>query len=203
MPEVKEIRERIQNISRTWIRLGLQYQYLTASRVSEVCGKWAIKGKDFWTTTYEDNEVIIFNVRSAKKDGLQRSVALPLTKEFEPWIYEIKEYFEYKKSKKKVFNYTPRTLQNYGSEAFDGLEYDIAKYKGVKRHKRKMNTHALRHIRATELMMIYGFDGIDISIFCGWEMKRFAPAMPDMAKRYIYGQWARYFPKLLKKNIYQ
>jgi integrase len=92
-------------------------------------------------------------------------------------------------------------IQKYGERVFHDLKYPIEDYarhgEAVAQHWRSITTHGLRHIRATELIMHYGFDGIDLAIFCGWSLKK-EVAMPSMATRYLHMQWIRYFPKLLK-----
>ena len=204
-PEPRIIRERIKNISRTKIRIALQFQYLTACRVSEVCGKWAITGKDFLKTYWQEKPLIVFTIKGAKMNGLPRVIALPLDKEYEPWTKEIYNYFLKRREQDiawNIFRTTPRTIQNYAKEAFNGLVYNIEDYtiykkSKVLRHSRNILTHALRHIRATDLMMRYGFDGIDIAVFCGWALGGSKTiGIPKMAKRYIYGQWGRYISKL-------
>ena len=198
--EGKEIRERIQKISKTKVRVALMYQFITATRVSEVCGKYALTGKDFQTTSFEDHPVLLFTILG-KRGVFPRSVALPLEEKYEPWSKEVLQYClnqSVKDNKKDIFRLTPRSLQMYCAEAFKGLSYFIESYGGVEGHSKRVLTHALRHIRASELMMKYGFDGIDLAVYCGWSLTSMSSGMSKMARRYVVGQWGRYFPKLIK-----
>jgi hypothetical protein len=201
VPEPKELRGIIEGVSRRKIRNALKFQYLTASRISEVCGKWAITGRSFETTIWkgEENPVLLFKIKSKTMKEIPRSVALPLDPKYEPWTNDLLIYCLNRQTEdrnKDIFNVSPRTIQRYAQKHFKGLSYYIEKYGDVPGHYRNILTHGLRHIRATELLNRYGFDGIDITIFCGWSITR-EVGMPKMAKRYVYGQWARYFPKLL------
>lgn len=207
VPEPKEIREIIQSVSRTKIRTALMFQYITASRISEVCGKWAITGRSFETTTWgeePEKPVLVFKLFSKTMNEIPRSVALPLEAKFEPWAKDVLMYCLNRQTQNKngkIFKVAPRTIQRHCEKLFKGLSYFVEGYSHLKEkvpgHYRNVITHGLRHIRATELLNKYGFDGIDITIFCGWSITR-SLMMPRMAKRYVYGQWARYFPKLLK-----
>lgn len=202
LPRFKDVRERIEGIKSSPHRFAFKYQYLTGTRSSEVCGKWHIRGKDFELNKHEDHPLIVFWVRTAKRDGRIRLIALPLEPEYEPWAADLVKYFEKRKDREKVFNFTRRTLQNYGRKHFNGLSYQIEKYRHNKQtiesHSKKLTTHGIRHIRATELMMRYGFDQIDLTIFMGWTFRASLKTVPEVIERYIYMQWSRYFPKLLK-----
>jgi len=97
-------------------------------------------------------------------------------------------------------------MHRYARDLFDGLTYRVETYKhtdnsGEKRsihaHDRDFATHALRHLRASELIMKYGFDGTDLSIFGGWTL-RSALGVGSSLDRYVHLDWRRYFPKLLK-----
>lgn len=210
VPTPLELREKIQNISKTKIRTALQFQYVTGTRISEVCGKYRLIGKHFETTTWNDTystrkePALLFHVFSKTMPNIPRIVAIPLDPTYEPWIETILMYCLNRSMKNKtmpIFKVTPRTIQNYCKEYFKGLEYYIEEYTvgktKVPGHFKPLSTHGIRHIRATQLINEYLFDGIDITIFCGWRITR-ELAMPQMAKRYVYGQWGRYFPKLLK-----
>ena len=134
------------------------------------------------------------------------AIALPLDAKYEPWTKSLVELFERTPRGQCVFQVTPRAAQMWaqGYEeaqgAFNNLWYWVDPYGQVRGHWKQLSTHGLRHIRPTELMTRYGFDGIDLAIYCGWSLGR-EVAMPKVATRYLYGQWIRYFPKLLKPPI--
>lgn len=191
------VRDRIEAISKSVIRNAFKFQYLTATRISEVCGKYAVTGKDLEVKEFEGHSLALFTVKTAKKKGEPRFVALPLEEKYEPWTSDL--VMDFAKSDRKVYGVEDKTLERYAEKAFQNLSYTIEKYRNnkidaiVEKHERPGVTHFLRHVRATNLMMDYGFDGTDLGIFCGWSVN-----LPGQAKRYIVYEWRRYFPKLLK-----
>lgn len=199
-PDVLDVRKRIEEIRDRRIRLPLMCQYLIGGRVSEVCGKYALFRKSLQVNTWqrpltgEIEPILVITVRTAKTDGLFRACALPMNTKYEPWTQEIYQYSMARPDERPLFKFGTRTMQIHAKDAFSGINYPIEKYKEAERHWRQISTHGLRHIRATELSMYYGFDGTDLAIFCGWRDK----SMPQMANRYIYQQWSRYVEKLFK-----
>jgi len=202
LPATSQIRQRIDAVQNVRAKRALQLQFLSASRVSEIVGAKGVKGQDCQLNTYENHPLVVFSIKTAKRQGKVRAVALPLETEFDPWTRPVVEYCQAKDDPSQlIFDLTPRMMQKYAVQAFQGLSYHIEGYeeegKSVGPHWKNISTHGLRHIRATELMMYYGFDGIDLAIMCGWSLKS-QVGMPGVASRYLYLQWSRYFPKLLK-----
>jgi hypothetical protein len=76
---------------------------------------------------------------------------------------------------------------------------DFGVKKEVDKHARPFTLHALRHLRATELVEYYGFDGFNLSIYGGWTLKSAIGVSASM-ERYLSLSWQSYFPKLLKKR---
>jgi len=62
-----------------------------------------------------------------------------------------------------------------------------------------MRAHALRHIRATELIDFCGLDGFDLSIYGGWTLVNIGH-ISSATSRYVHLQWRKYFPKILKEQ---
>lgn len=191
------VRKRIEAIPKTVVRNAFKFQYLTATRISEVCGQYAFTGKDLEIKEFEGHQLALFTIKTAKKKGEPRFVALPLEEEFEPWTKDLVEYF-LSRPVNKIFNLSVRNLQFHAESIFKNLSYTIEKYGNkkigtIEKHERQGLTHFLRHVRATNLVMDYGLDSTDIGIFCGWEI-----GLPTMAKRYITMEWRRYFLKLCK-----
>ena len=189
-----QVQERIESIHEIKARNIAKFQLLTACRISEAVGKYAVKKDDMTFTDYKGVHLVLFNLKTAKRDGIERVIALPLESK---WIPELVECFQKTKSKRKVFDYSPRSVERHFTEAFKGLKYSIEKYSpskevSVARHENNVSTHALRHLRLSELINHYGFDDIDLSIYAGWKLK-------GMASRYVTGQWGRYIDKLLVK----
>lgn len=194
--------------------------YLYAGRITEVVGDSSPNdtshaigpvgtdaNPDVYINTNMDlrEPAAVFTVRTAKRGKKPRLVALPLN--YEPWARELGKYFD-ARGEKLVF---PFTRQHVGdvireSGVFEGLEYPIEKYTiwqekvagpPVERHLRPFNLHALRHLRASELVEHYGFDGIDLAIYGGWTFR--ASVGVGSLDRYLSLGWQRYFPKLLRK----
>lgn len=190
---IEQVNQRIESIKEKKIRNIAKFQLLTACRISEAVGKYAIKKDDMAFTEYKGSKLVLFKLKTAKRDGVERIIALPLQSK---WIPELVEYFQ-KTKRKIVFDYSPRSVERHFSEAFKGLTYSIERYSpqkkvNVARHENQISTHGLRHLRLSELINHYGFDDIDLSIYAGWKMK-------GMASRYVTGQWGRYVDKLLVK----
>lgn len=200
LPGVREIRQRIESTRTQPHRMALMFQYVTGARASEVCGSYGIAGSDYEGSSYDDEACIIFKVKTAKRKGRIRFLAIPLNPEYEPWGSLLASYFLEHRERSQVFPFTTRTLQTYAVRQFANLRYPIEEYLTedgrVPFHLKNLVTHGLRHIRATELLTKYGFDQIDLTIFMGWKFSR--TMLPGVADRYLYMQWSRYFPKLLK-----
>lgn len=59
--------------------------------------------------------------------------------------------------------------------------------------------HALRHLRASELVGFYGFDGFNLATYGGWTYHTLAQTTPIMDK-YLSLSWQGHFAKLLKRR---
>jgi len=196
--------------------------YLFCARVSEIIGKTSPSdlaktqargptGSDVKRDVFElgpiKEEVVVFTVRTAKRGGKKRNIALPLNPKYEPWTEQLYNYFREFKTD-KVFNFTRQKAGGYARDIFEGFTYQIDAYKlwengeaekTVKEHPKPFRTHALRHLRATELIEEYGCDGIDLSIYGGWTLRSMIGVGSAMS-RYAHLNWRKYFPKLLKER---
>ncbi|GAJ01734.1 unnamed protein product, partial [marine sediment metagenome] len=144
----------------------------------------------------------------AKRGGIERFAALPLNKKYEPWTRQVYDYF-LDRGSRPCFPFTRQKVWQYSKQVFEGLTYPIERYtiiegqgkikirRVVERHSRPFRTHALRHIRTSELLEHYGFDGFDMSIYGGWTLRSMVGVGSSM-ERYAHLRWQRYFPKLLK-----
>jgi len=188
---IVQARERIEAIKNSQLRILAKFQLQTACRVSEAVGKWALKPNDMNLTEYKGNEIAIWTLHTAKREGIERMIALPLS---QVWVKELVDYFQTRK--KTSFSYGISSAGHLLAKEFEGLTYNIEKYfpkkqLAIPRHERAMNTHSLRHLRLSELVNFYGFDEIDLATFAGWKMK-------GMANRYVTTAWGRYIDKFLK-----
>ena len=190
---IEQVSDRIESIPNKQIQYVAKFQLITACRISEAVGKYAVTKNDLQYTEYKGQTLALFTLKTAKREGVERIVALPVKSK---WVYDIAGLFH--SSKKKVFRYSIRSIQTYFHEAFGDLTYQIERYstgkkvskKVVGRHMKPVSTHALRHLRLSELTNRYGFNDFDLAIFAGWKLK-------GMAGRYVTGQWGRYVDKLL------
>ena len=224
LPNINVVRGRIEKVFEEDIRCCLMTAYLYAGRISEVVGKASpgdntvARGPvgsdarlDFYKNGNVEEECVIFSVKTAKREGLIRNIALPLN--FEPWAKKVYDYFKDFREK-TVFPFTRQKVGSYVREnkVFAGLEYPIEKYVVVKktlelkkeviqreRHMRAYNLHALRHSRASELIEYYGFDGFNLATYGGW-LYRTAARTSSVMDRYLSLGWQSYFPKLLKRR---
>ena len=166
-------------------------------------------------------EAALFSVNTAKRDGLKRICALPFNNEYEPWTKEVVDYFQTFDYNDPVFPFTRQTVWRHSKDCWKDLYYKIEPYniievdqlgnvildddgKRIKRkidvHFRTVNLHAGRHIRASDLVVYYGFIGADLSAFAGWTLST-AMGMSSSVNRYVTLDWRSYFPKLLRKRF--
>ena len=167
--------------------------------------------------------VVIFDVKTAKRGGLSRSAAYPLDRKIEPWAVDLYDFFrQYSDENKPVimFPFTRQKLWHVAREVFSGLTYPIEEYTRIieeeelrsgmeiiqekedrlivkhEKHIRSMATHAIRHIRAVDLMTFYGFSVQELSTIGGWTLRSMTGASGAIS-RYAHLDWRSYFPKLL------
>lgn len=204
---VLAIRERIAGVKREIPRLALAFQYLASTRACETVGRargqeanWGVYAEDLARSEYDGHAVAVFKLSTAKRGGVSRNIALPLEPVYENWTAPIAQYFD-EIGEGPVFRIDRQTLHAEASKAFAGLYYPIEPYTGAKaRHYRSAATHALRHLRTTELAEIYGFDAEERAQYCGWTAA--GARIPAMIARYDMVNWRRYFPKLLTPSPY-
>jgi hypothetical protein len=228
LPDLVKARERIESAKDTEIKMALKYLYLICGRASEVCarayGTRQVYGPvgevDF--AEYEDEVsgktfgVAVFPVKTAKRNGIVRKVALPLDREYEPWTKEVADYFG-QFIPKPVFNFTPQYFWRKAKPLFKGWTYPIDGYtlkarngemRIVEQHAHPCALHWLRHLRATELVSAPGypkrfrFDVFELAYFGGWTIKGLmGMGMSGGAfQRYVNLPWEAYFPKLLRSK---
>lgn len=221
LPSVSLVRKRIERVSITPVKYYLQCAYLFCARSCEVAGMshpsdvtstpWGPHGTDVRIMEYKADGAkelaAVFTVKTAKRDGRERHVALPLNPDYEPWTKGITQYFE-RRGEAEVFpfsrQYVHKVITREGT--FDSLSYPIESYswkkdgrvvKEVAMHARKFKLHALRHLRATELVDFYGFSLEELATYGGWTLKSVAIGSSAMS-RYLALNWQGYFGKLLR-----
>jgi hypothetical protein len=225
LPEVETVRKRIETCSKEEAKFCLMAAYLFCARASEIVGETnrydishnqtlarGPNGNDVRLEKFVlgdiESKAAVFTVRTAKRDGKIRKIAIPVEKKYEPWTEQLLTYYR-EHGNEKVFPFTRQKAWSYAQEVFSGLRYPIEKYnlykpkslkpKPIKSHMKPFRTHALRHLRATELIETFGFTGFDLSVYGGWTLRSMVGVGSAMS-RYAHLDWRRYFPKLLKER---
>ncbi len=203
---LQEVLKRIEAIENEELQNISKFQYKTACRISEAVGKYAITDSDLTMTNYKGNNLALFTLKTAKRNGIPRTIALPTKND--AWLQQVIELFQTRRG--KIFQLAESTVCHLLKEEFKELTYSIDSYRlpigkdaagktvyeTVETHERNANSHSLRHRRLSELVNVYGFDDIDTAIFAGWKMRN--QAVSPMFSKYVVGQWGRYIDKLLR-----
>jgi hypothetical protein len=239
LPEIAESRKKIEAADSEEIEMALKYLYLICGRAAEVVTEtygnrnvYGAVGTDVHTTDYEDEvtgnrfEVAVFSVKTAKRRGNLRQIALPLDPHYEPWTQQILDYFQ-KKKNTAVFPFTRQYLWRLARPLFKDWNYPIEAYKvwapmklsghkyegeaaveTIESHTKPCALHWLRHLRATDLVSApnyprrFRFDVFELSYFGGWTIRGLlglgAGSSSGAFQRYINLSWESYFPKLLR-----
>jgi hypothetical protein len=213
LPKVSTIRNIIQTVQPTHIQKALMFQYLTCGRAKEVVSRTTPgdksgrnkpsgpSGSDARLDKIGANKIAIFKVYTQKRNDKERLIALPLR--YEPWAKDLYDYFK-TFGKSSVFNFTRQELWSKSKPYFKDYTYEIEQYKiwkdkvvvkFVSNHNKTFTLHALRHLRATELIEYYGFSGFDLSIYGGWTIQQ-------SYGRYIGLNWQSYIGKLMKNRTW-
>lgn len=222
LPEFKTVRRRIETATKDEVKYCFMAEYLFCARISEIIGRKCpsdltteargIKGKDAQQTIVrlgkEKHDAVVFTVRTAKRGGKERKIALPLNKEFEPFTEQLFNYVR-QFGNNHVFPFTRQKAFQYSEQIFKGLTYPIERYRPfkngiplepVEEHMKPFRTHALRHLRATELIDLYDFSGVELSLYGGWTLRSMIGVGSSLS-RYTHLRWKKYFPKLLQERI--
>lgn len=214
MPDDAEIRARIEAVPDEKYRMAFKYMYLIAGRISEVCGRYAPRGDEAIVTDFGGEMAVLFIVKTAKRKGRLRGVAVPLRVDYEPWADEVRQYFAYHRNGYPFkfadkWSTSVRYMQWEAEKAFEGLEWPMVGYtaqKGDTKIKipsrwKNMTSHVLRKRRTITLMLDYDFDHIDLSLYGGWTIAQQSEGVPQALKNYLYvePQSSQEPIKLLKK----
>ena len=223
LPSDSEVRKKIESIKDEKDRNAFRYQYLIAGRISEVCGKYAPLGSEAYQTDFEINgenvPAVIFAVKTAKRKGIIRPIALPIESKYEPWTEPVFEYFQqYPDSHPFEFHkrWSVRYAQWKAEEYFKGLQWRLKEYTNSKtgeqvpEREKGFRSHGLRKRRALTLEIFYRFDTVDLAKYCGWKERSVDPRTPVGIDYYLHMKprieniqllkfiSERYFEKLLK-----
>ena len=224
MPTDSDIRARIEAIKKKKYRFAFMYQYLIAGRISEVAGRYGPRGNEVMETDFDGEPAVMFVVKTAKRKGRLRPVALPLNADYEPWAQPVLDY--YRKQKGDVFRFAVkwstsiRYMQWEAEKAFEDMEWPMVEYtvkvgeeidpetnekknimEKVPPRWKSVTSHVCRKRRALTLLYDHGFDGVDLGIYGGWTLSSQAEEMPPALKSYLHldPSSSRESDKLLKK----
>lgn len=167
------------------------------------------------------DEVALFKVKTAKRGGTLRVCGVPMKREYEPFTKGVVRYFQSFDKNDFVFPFTRQKIWRESRSAWKDLIYPIENYDiietdeegnpllkengskvkiNIDRHFRDFNLHAIRHIRATDLVVYYGFNGPNLSAFGGWTLST-AMRVSSSVNRYVQLDWRSYYPKLRKNRF--
>ncbi len=221
LPDPDTIRQRISTVQQEDFRHCLETAYLYAGRINEVVGlstprdnTKAIgpRGTEATLDTIAHKKIVLFKVRTEKRGQMIRIIALPFR--YEPLAEPLYQYFKSRKND-LVFPFVRQKIGAVARQLFKGLSYPIETYKiidsvkvvnekklitykHVPKHPRPFNLHALRHLRATELVHTYHFNAQDLAAYCGWTLTTTTPGVSPTMARYIDLSWQQYIIKLFK-----
>ena len=220
LPETETIRKRIEKTKDETIKNLFKLEYLGCARISELVAKkcpsqthtkvYGVRGSFAKKATYhkgkERHDVAVFSIPTAKHNGSIRQIALPLEKKYEPFAESLLGYIQ-EFGDDYVFPITAQQAYVMSKELFDGLTYPIEEYRKTKllpyipKHMKDFRTHALRHVRASELIDVFDFNAPELSLYGGWSLRGLTGASSALS-RYTHLQWKKYFPKLLVEGLY-
>lgn len=217
-----EVRSRIEKISDKSHRNALKFAWLGVCRASEVVGKAypgdtkttprGPTGSSVTAGVYDSGDVdvpvILFEVKTSKRGGTERTAAYPDVAGYEPWALELRDYIKQFSPTQKVFDFNRQTLWRVARDAFQGLVYDIEEYNQVvdgvvikcEKHSRVMTTHSIRHAKIVDLMSFHGFTLRDISVIAGFSLR--GMGVSSSLSRYAHLEWQSYFQKMLINRGY-
>ncbi len=206
LPGINQVRERIYNWHEDKVRHALMYQLMICGRPSEVTGKYKPDPNAVTLVKINKKDAVLFPVRTAKRKGKLRPVALPI--KHEPWAEELYEVMR----EKNPFP-SGRTVLRRTEKIFQGMSYPIEEYdktikkegygdyfsflldekdpntkhvEKVEAHWREARRHFLRHVRAMDLMNNYGFNGLDLAVYGGWSSSSVEQQLPAITQRYLH-----------------
>lgn len=223
LPDPDTIRHLIATVRQEPYRHCLETAYLYAGRINEVVGlscpsdnTRAIgpRGTEATLDTITHKKIVLFKVRTEKRQQMIRMIALPFR--YEPLAEPLYNYFKSRKTE-LVYPFTRQKIGAIARTLFKGLSYPIETYKvvdnvkvvnekklitykHVPKHPRPFNLHALRHLRATELVHTYHFNAQDLAAYCGWTLATTTPGVSPTMARYIDLSWQQYITKLFKQR---
>ncbi len=149
---------------------------------------------------YKKNEIKIDQLLIAVLLGKvkTKTIAIPLSAEYEPWSYDMLKYLNRK----------------YQGKIPQSIPFDLSRQQlrfiyreTLKEVLPPPDPHSaknpIRHYRIEHLIDYYHFEPADVTLYTGWTPKtafaqQGAIGGSDNLDAYYHGQWKKYFPKLLR-----
>jgi hypothetical protein len=213
LPDPMDVRSRIENVKDVETQMFLKALYLLGAMVSEMTGKvypseihlhdaYGPTGTDAWEASVYVQKILIsakfFRIKTAKKEGDERTVALPT--EYEPWTKGLYDYFK-KAGNEVVFTFTRQQAYERVKNAkiFKKLQYPV-EY-GMVSHQKAFGIDNLRYVRAKELELKYDFKTEDLEAYgiCNLSIRRVHKQIAvSLTSESDAQPWNRYLLKLCK-----
>ena len=132
-PLDSDIRQRIMEIENDKLRHGFMLEYLTLGRVSEIFGKYMPRKSDLILTDFDGEEAVMFIIKTAKRKGMLRPVAVPLDVHYEPFAEPVYEYMvnskdEYPFSLHENVETSKKYAMTAAKKMFKGLWWPMIDY---------------------------------------------------------------------------
>lgn len=133
LPTVQEIRDRIDGLPTTHgssivYQNAFRYLYLTAGRVSEITGPLAPKGTHATRVNIRGDDAVIFAVKTARRRGRIRPIALPMNPLFERWTAPLFNWFQAHEDSEPFGSLVGRSYQRMSRIVFEGLKWPVEDY---------------------------------------------------------------------------
>lgn len=137
VPTVEQTRKTIENMEirnpyDIKFQLSLKYLYLIAGRLAEVYGTHSPLGRDTLIREIYGENAIIFLVKTARRKGLYRVIAVPEKKE--PWALELFGFFRSKENLNKnpfdighSMDTSRKYMQKRAGELFDTHGHEMSR----------------------------------------------------------------------------
>ncbi|TFH18603.1 hypothetical protein E4H04_02915 [Candidatus Bathyarchaeota archaeon] len=128
-------------------KMALKYLYITAGRLAEVYGENAPKGNDVRIREIYGEDAVIFLVKTARRKGLYRVIAVPLRTE--PWASELFTFFRDKLDSNpfdidRVEDTSRKYLQLTASELFDFYGHEMSREPYLRTEKKDATDRVIK-----------------------------------------------------------
>lgn len=133
LPTIEETRQRIEDMN-TSKKNGKLYQnafryiFLIAGNVSEITSKYPPLGRDAIKTKMKNIDAVIFPVKTARRKGRIRPIALPCNPLYERWTDTLYSWFSVHDDAQPFGGLNMRSFQREAIEVFKGLAWPVEEY---------------------------------------------------------------------------